>query len=80
MSGVTSQQSMLTLPRHLIPPLVCPGVRVCLTPDPTSGLSRGSCVPNLPDLYFNLYRIYETDHYLLYYPFIHVISFGQLVL
>ena len=28
---MTGQQGMLTPPRHLIPPLVCPGVRVCTT-------------------------------------------------
>jgi hypothetical protein len=28
-AGVTGRHGMLTLPRHLIPPLVCPGVRVC---------------------------------------------------
>ncbi|XP_048741520.2 uncharacterized protein LOC125655312 isoform X2 [Ostrea edulis] len=31
MADVTGQQGMLTLPRHLIPPMVCPGVRVCPT-------------------------------------------------
>jgi hypothetical protein len=36
-------------------------------PDPTSGLSRGLCFPNLPDLYF--IWVYETDHRSLYYPF-----------
>ena len=29
--GVTGQQGMLTPPRHLIPPLVYPGPRICLT-------------------------------------------------
>jgi hypothetical protein len=28
-AGATSQQEMFTPPRHLIPPLVCPEVRVC---------------------------------------------------
>jgi hypothetical protein len=39
-----------------------------LTPDPTSGLSRGPCLLNFLDLY--LYGIYETDHCSLYYFFI----------
>ena len=30
-AGVTGQQGMLTPPRHLIPPLVCPEVRDCPT-------------------------------------------------
>ena len=30
-AGVTGQQGMLTPPGHLIPPLVCPGIRVCIT-------------------------------------------------
>ena len=30
-AGVTGQQGILTPPKHLIPPLVCPGVRVCPT-------------------------------------------------
>jgi hypothetical protein len=28
-AGATGQQGMLAPPRHLIPPLVCPGLRVC---------------------------------------------------
>ena len=30
-AGVTGRQGMRTPPRHLTPPLVCPGVRVCPT-------------------------------------------------
>jgi hypothetical protein len=28
-AGVTGRQRLLTLPSHLIPPLVCPGIHVC---------------------------------------------------
>jgi hypothetical protein len=48
-AGATGQQGMLTLPRHLIPPPVYPGVRV----RPYTSLTCNSCL------------CFETDHSLV---------------
>jgi hypothetical protein len=53
MAGVIDQQGMLTPPRHLIPPLLYPGVRV-------SPFISLICIS---------YLYFETDHSLVSYPF-----------
>jgi hypothetical protein len=52
-AGVTGGQGVLTPPRHLIPLPVCPGV----------------CVSPFIYLTCNSYLCFETDHFLVSWPF-----------
>lgn len=56
---VAGQHGMLTPPRHLVPPLVCPGVRVCPSLDLVFSIGNMRMV-TIPYLHLFILHIYHN--------------------